>query len=135
MSGISLYSQLDTPSVDAGAWTVPNGITLAGVALTAWWLQGGPAWAAVVGLLADEVDGRLARATKQTSQFGAMLDWTSDIALTAVVLDRLGAPMAIPVVVPIQVGLRESGYRPTYGSFRALATIALLYKQWKQQGQ
>ena len=61
------------PAPDAGALTLPNAITLAGAGLTAWWLRGGPAWAAVAGLLADEVDGRLARATILGLAAGVMI--------------------------------------------------------------
>ena len=116
------------PAPDAGALTLPNAITLAGAGLTAWWLRGGPAWAAVAGLLADEVDGRLARATGSTSRFGATLDWATDISLNAVMLDRLGAAVALPVVLPAQVAMHEVGVRPSIGSLRALTTLALLWQ-------
>jgi phosphatidylglycerophosphate synthase len=116
------------PAPDAGALTLPNVITLAGAGLTAWWLRGGPAWAAVAGLLADEVDGRLARATGSTSRFGATLDWATDISLNAVMLDRLGAAVALPVVLPAQVAMHEAGVRPSIGSLRALTTLALLWQ-------
>ena len=41
------------PAPDAGALTLPNAITLAGAGLTAWWLRGGPAWAAVAAAAGD----------------------------------------------------------------------------------
>lgn len=128
---------LESPSLepaDAGPFTLPNAITVAGAGLTAWWLKGGPAWAAIAGLLADEVDGRLARATGTTSRFGGTLDWATDISLNAVMLDRLGAAAAIPVVLPLQVALRDSSVRPPIGSLRALTTLALLWQNRESGG-
>jgi len=121
------------PPPDAGVFTLPNAITLTGAALTAWWLRGGPKWAAVAGLLADEIDGRIARAMGTTSRFGATLDWATDVSLNAVVMDRLGAAWALPVVLPVQVGMHAEGIRPAIGSLRAVSTLALLWKQLRDE--
>lgn len=121
------------PAPDAGAFTLPNAVTLAGAALTAWWLRGGPKWAAVAGLLADEIDGRLARATGTTSRIGATLDWATDVSLNAVVMDRLGLAAALPVVLPVQVAMHAEGIRPAIGSLRAVSTLALLWKQMRDE--
>lgn len=119
---------MPAPAPDAGVFTLPNAVTLAGAALTAWWLRGGPGWAAVAGLIADEVDGRLARATGTTSRFGATLDWATDVSLNAVIMDRLGLAVALPVVLPVQVAMHAEGVRPAIGSLRAISTIALLLR-------
>lgn len=123
------------PTPDAGPFTLPNAITLAGAGLTAWWLRGGPAWAAVAGLVADEVDGRLARATGTTSAIGGTLDWAVDISLNAVMLERLGAAAALPLVLPVQVAMHHEGVRPSIGSLRAVTTLALLWKQRRDGGR
>lgn len=109
--------------------TLPNAITAAGYGATLWWLQGRPKWAAVAGLVADELDGRVARATGQTSEFGSLFDWAVDISLTVAILDRLGVLYAALPVTAAQTLLREQGYRPTIGSIRAALTIAALWKE------
>lgn len=123
------------PASDAGPFTLSNAITLAGAGLTAWWLRGGPAWAAVAGLVADGVDGRLARATGTTSAIGGTLDWATDVALNAVMLERLGAAAALPLVLPVQVAMHHEGVRPSIGSLRAVTTLALLWKQRRDGGR
>lgn len=126
-----------TPAVvrDAGALTLPNAVTLTGAALTAWWLSGGPAWAALAGLVADEVDGRIARATGTTSEIGKTLDWATDVSLNAVVMDHLGLSAALPVVLPVQVALHHEGVRPAIGSLRAVSTLALLWQRREDGGR
>ena len=104
---------------------LPNAITLASLALGVWWaVAGGPSWAAVASVVLDEVDGRAARALGQTTEFGSVFDWGSDVALTALALQRVGAPwQAIPVVTTGQVYLRSVGYRPPILSARALVML------------
>lgn len=49
-------------STEAPLFTAADGVTLAGLGLGLWWSLGGPAWAGLGSLVADELDGRLARA-------------------------------------------------------------------------
>src|SRR5258706_9841385 len=87
-----------TPSTAKLNW--PNAITLAGYAATLAWLAGGPWWLAVAGIAADEVDGRVARATGETSEYGGLLDWAVDLTLTGLVLPRLGWTWMLLAVTP-----------------------------------
>lgn len=113
--------------------TLPNAITLAGFGATCHWLAGGdPAWA-VAGLVADEVDGRLARATGTASEFGSLLDWSTDVVASALILDRRGELWAAPLVVGAQVALRASGWRPPLGSARALLTLWTIYEEHQRR--
>lgn len=108
---------------------LPNVITLAGFFATLAWLGGAsPGWA-LLGLLADEIDGRVARATGQTSEFGSLLDWTTDVTLTALVMQRLEILWALPPVTAAQVALRKDGWRPPVGSARAVLTLWALYRE------
>jgi hypothetical protein len=106
----------------------PNIISLSGYAATLGWLAGGPPLLAVLGLVADEADGRVARELGQTSDFGGLLDWGIDITLTGLVLARLGWTWALLFVTPAQVYLRNAGFRPTIGSARAAFTIISLLR-------
>lgn len=109
---------------------LPNAITVAGLGATAVWLGGGSGWWALFGLAADELDGRVARATGQTSDLGSKLDWAGDIAMNAAVLAKLGQPYvyALPAIVVGQAALREAEWRPPVGSARALTTLFALWK-------
>lgn len=109
--------------------TLPNLVTLSGFAGTCAWLAGAhPGWA-IAGLVADELDGRLARATGTTSEFGGLLDWTTDVAASTLILNRTGRLWAAPVVVGGQVALRNEGWRPPLGSARALLTLATIWEE------
>jgi phosphatidylglycerophosphate synthase len=99
---------------------------LAGLLLSLGWQAGGPAWMAIAGLLADEIDGRVARATNTQSEFGSFFDWVTDVGITQLVLARLGAARAIPLVLFGQVYLRGEGVRPDVGSARAVLTLYAL---------
>ena len=111
---------------------VPNAVTLVGFGLGAWWVAGGPAWAAIASIIADEADGALARERGETSEFGANLDWTSDIVLTALTMHKLGVAWpAIPVVTTVQVALREDGFKPSVLSFRAVLMLFAICKDAK----
>lgn len=109
---------------------LPNAMTLAGIVCSTIWLAGGSGWFALAGLLLDELDGRVARATGQTTALGSQLDWAGDVALNAAVLAKLGAPYvyALPPIVVGQAALREEGWRPPVGSARALVTLFALWK-------
>ena len=81
-------------------WT-PNGVTSLGfglallaslaVAFHFWWVAFGPWW---VSRLADGTDGLLARATGQTSGFGAYLDILLDMAAYGAMV--IGFAIAVP---------------------------------------
>jgi hypothetical protein len=108
----------------------PNAITMAGYGATLVWLAAGPAFwpLAVAGLAADEVDGYVARATDETSEYGSLLDWAVDISLTGLVLAKLGMPWLLLAVTPLQVYLRERGWAPRFGSWRAVFTLVAIGK-------
>lgn len=111
------------PVMDA-APNLPNAMTLASLGLGAWWAAGGPDWAALVSVALDELDGRVARATGQTSEFGSLYDWGSDLVLTALAMNRVGAPwQAVPVVTTAQILMRQNGTRPSFGSARAAVMV------------
>jgi phosphatidylglycerophosphate synthase len=115
---------------------VPNTITLVGVGLGLWWVAGGPAWAGLVSIVADELDGRIARRLGQTSDCGSQLDWTSDVVLTSMTLGKLRAPVWATLATLVgQVALRERGFRPSFGSARAaLMFYAILRDSSKLRG-
>lgn len=109
-------------------FNLPNAITLSGYGATIAWLAGGPWWLAVYSLVADEIDGEVARSTGQTSNFGSLLDWAVDLSLTALILVKLGAPWLLLAITPVQVYLRERGWTPSCGSARAFLTVVALAK-------
>lgn len=116
------------------ALTAPDVVTLAGYGLGVWWGLGGPAWAGLASVAADEVDGRLARATGAATEHGGALDWGADVALTPLALYRLGgalghpraALLAAPPVLYVQALLRTASWRPSVGSARAVLTVAAI---------
>lgn len=116
----------------AAACTLPNALTLIGYGLGLWWVAGGPAWSAVVSVVLDELDGRLARALGSCSSLGSKLDWTTDIVLTAMTLGKLGArPALIVGTTGVQTFLRDHEHRPRVGSARALL---MLYGVMRRKG-
>lgn len=114
--------------------TLADAVTLTGYGLGVWWSVGGPAWAGLASVVADEVDGRLARATGTATTHGSSLDWGADVALTPLALMRLGnelgrpglATLAAPPVLFAQAMLRASDVRPVFGSARAAITLAAI---------
>lgn len=114
--------------------TLADAVTLTGYGLGVWWSIGGPTWAGLASIVADEVDGRLARATGTTTEHGSSLDWGADVALTPLALMRLGnelgrpglAPLAAAPVLFAQAMLRASSVRPVFGSARAAVTLAAI---------
>ncbi len=114
--------------------TLPDLVTLTGYGLGLWWCLGGPTWAGVASMLSDELDGRLARATRQTSERGSHLDWGADVTLTPLALLRLGrtvgnvplAMAAAPPVLLLQADLRARGERPAIGSARTAIMLAAM---------
>lgn len=114
--------------------TAADLITLLSFGLGAWWTVGGPVWAGLASILGDELDGRLARATRTASERGSELDWGSDIILTTMTLMRLGhvtrhEGLALVTAVPFlytQASLRAAGWRPPVLSARALLMIGTM---------
>lgn len=132
----SLGGQATAPLAGADGKTpanLANVTTLAGYGLGVWWIAGGPAWAALLSILADEADGIIARERGETSSYGAKFDWTADLILTALTLRKLHAPLwTIPAATAGQVYLNEQGYRPPVGSLRALLMLVAVIKEAKQ---
>lgn len=108
---------------------LPNTITIAGYGATIGWLLGGPSWLAVAGIVADEVDGRAARALGQATSFGSLLDWATDLTLTGLVAQRVGLLPVLPLVTIGQVAMRDAGVSPSVGSARAALTVYALVKE------
>lgn len=115
--------------------TMPDTVTMVGYGLGLWWGLGGPHWAGVASVIADEVDGRLARATNTATAYGSSLDWGGDVALTPLALTRLASELGVSkslgiiAAVPVLYGqsrLRGDGWRPTIGSARAAVTLAAI---------
>lgn len=117
-SKTNLFSELSDARLN-----LPNAITLSGYAATIAWLGGAHPAFAIYGIVADEADGRVARATNETSDYGGLLDWAIDLTLTGLVLARLGWTWALLGVTPAQAYLRQRGYRPTVGSARAALVL------------
>lgn len=114
------------------SFTAADWVTLTGYGLGLWWTQGGPAWAGLASIVADELDGQVARAHGSSAR-GSALDWGADVALTPLALGRLGRELghpelffAAPVVLAAQASMRAAGERPTVGSARALAMLAAI---------
>lgn len=100
--------------------TLANWVTLSGYAAGLYWVSGGPAWAALYSILADEADGIVARSRGESTEFGSNFDWGADIILAALTLLKLRAPLwTVPTATVIQVWLREQGKAPPVGSLRA----------------
>lgn len=116
--------------------TAADLVTISGYAAGIWWSVGGPTWAALYSLVADELDGPIARDRGTAGPQGADLDWGADVALTPLALMRLGrssghpqlAVASAPAILAVQARLRSQGIAPPIGSARAaimLATIAI----------
>lgn len=122
---VSSFSRLPTPPTLRAVMTLPNAVTAAGYGLALWHLGGGPGWAALASIAADEADGRIARATGQTSIVGSNLDWSTDVALAAAYARKLKVPdPAIVGMAVVQASLRAEDWRPPVLSARALLMLA-----------
>ncbi len=104
----------------------PNVVSTAGLACAVAWLCGGGPGFAVASIILDEMDGTIARATGQTSTFGAEYDWAIDIALQGAVAVKIGHPVMLLLSVPASVAARESDTRPPFGSWRAMGMLYAL---------
>jgi len=105
---------------------IPNAITIGGYVCQLMWILGGPWPLALVGLIADEADGRVARAVDETSDFGSLLDWGVDMTMTGLCAVKAGLGWSLPVTTIAQVMLRQRGMAPSVGSARALYTVIAL---------
>ena len=103
--------------------TLPNLVSVGGLASTVAWMYGASPAFAIAGLLADEVDGKLARARSETSNLGSNLDWGIDMTLTGAMALSLGIPWLLIFITPIQCYLRSNNISPAFGSFRAGLTV------------
>ena len=120
--------------------TVADLITLSGYAAGLWWSVGGPTWAALASIAADEVDGPVARAMGDAGQQGADIDWGADVALVPLALMRLGkevdqqtaAIACAPMVLAVQARLRAGGWAPPIGSARAAIMLAAIVAGMKK---
>ncbi len=115
--------------------TFADVVTLTGYGLGLYWAAGGPWWAGLGSIVADEVDGRLARALGQTTRRGALLDWGADVTLTPAAFGRLGRELGLgagvglavaPVALFAQASLAAEGVRPAVGSARAVGMVAAM---------
>lgn len=99
---------------------LPSALTCLGHSMSLLWVLGAPAWLGLLGLCCDVADGRLARALRRESDFGAAYDWLVDCTLTPLCLLRLadafgplillGALLLAPLQALAQVrGTRVSG--------------------------
>ena len=104
---------------------LPNAITFLGYCSQLIWVVGGHAYwpAALVGLIADEVDGLVARLTGDSSEFGSMFDWGTDLTMTGIVALRAGMVWTLPFTTLAQVVMRVNDTKPACGSMRAVYTI------------
>lgn len=108
--------------------TVANVISLSGLVAGLLYLKGGsPAWA-VASIVADEVDGRVARAMGQTSEVGSALDWGVDMTLMGAFATKLDILPVLPPAVAWSAYLRGQGISPPLLSSRALMMIYALGK-------
>lgn len=102
-----------------GVINAPNAVSLAGLAAGVGWVATSNPWLGIASILADELDGHVARETGETSAYGSELDYAIDIALTGAVFLKIGLPWLLPIVVPLQAWLRTNGAAPSFGSARA----------------
>lgn len=120
---------------------MPDAVTIGGYALGLWWAVGGPTWAGAASILADELDGRIARAMTATTEHGSALDWGADVTLTPFAMARLSrelgygnAGLALaPPVLYAQAVMRGDGWRPPVGSARAAVMLAAMIAHESKQ--
>ncbi len=113
---------------------MPDAVTVGGYALGLWWAAGGPTWAGVASIVADEIDGRIARGMRATTEHGSALDWGADVTLTPFAMARLSREIgygnaglvAAPVALYAQARMRGDGWRPPVGSLRAAVMVAAM---------
>lgn len=130
VGGQDFYSPATTEACTGSPLTLANAITVGGYALGLWWaVGGGPPAAALWSIIADDLDGMVARSTGSASCLGGTLDWACDIVLTGLVAHRLGLLPILPLVTATQVYLRTKRVRPPPLSLRAVGMIAALIKE------
>jgi hypothetical protein len=108
---------------------IPNAVSIAGFASGIAFMEGAPAWTAIASMLADEVDGKIARSLNAESDFGKELDFGIDLSLMIMAMGNLfGSHIPSLLVVPVQTYLKSNGYRPDFGSVRTYLMIAILLR-------
>ncbi len=107
---------------------VPNAVSLAGYASTIAWLMGAHPAFAIAGIVADEIDGPIARSRGETTDYGSLLDWGIDLTLTGAVAVKVGLTPLLLAITPLQIWMRQNGHAPTFGSARAALTVYGLVK-------
>lgn len=107
---------------------VPNAVSIAGYASTIAWLMGAHPAFAIAGIVADEIDGPIARKTGQTTDYGSLLDWGIDLTLTGAVAMKVGLAPLLLAITPVQIWMRQNDIAPTFGSARAALTVYGLLK-------
>lgn len=108
-------------------FTLASLVTLFGYACSLAFIAGAPWYVGALGILADEADGRIARARGETTLLGKELDYAADVTLTGLSALKLMGPAglaALPLVTLVQADLRSRGERPRYGSARAVMMAA-----------
>jgi phosphatidylglycerophosphate synthase len=127
------FSSTALDGVQDEYFTLSNGITLAGYMLSLAWVAGGPPWMALAGLVADEIDGTIARRTGTVSEFGSVMDFTTDMIMTALVARRLGIFPVLPAITAGQVYRRihQVDALPPFMGARSLLTLATVFKERK----
>lgn len=126
-SDVAGPGELLSPQADRLAFadicTWPNLVTLAGYAAGLIWLAGGsPIWA-LLSIIADELDGPIARNLGQTSEYGADLDFGVDLCLAALMGARLGNYWILPASLAGQIFFRHQDFSPPVGSVRAALMV------------
>lgn len=102
---------------------IPNTVTVLGLGAGALWLAGFCWGWGIASIIADEIDGPIARATGQTSEYGANLDFYGDMAMLGAVVMKLNAPWLIPVLVPYLAAQKTD--EPYDGQLSARAVLML----------
>lgn len=100
----------------------PNLLTLAGYGCAIAWFAGAPWPFAVASILADHLDGKLARATGATSDFGGKLDHVVDLTLTGAVAYKLG-PLGLamlPMATLMQAATYDDSMEDSYFTWRSV---------------
>ena len=101
---------------------------MAGYISGLYWLMGGPPIFALLSILADEIDGAVARNRGEETKYGALLDRAVDLTMAGAVAYRIDALWAMPLVTAWQVYNQETDTPVPFGSARSLMMTYALVK-------